>query len=113
MILFLVENSILSERSFHLRAFFTEYFEELKILAMKSVACFLWSIKDKITVFPKGQLCLNAHKSSLSSLDTSSSEFWLLEFSTYEINSSLCPGAIASTYVCFKRAVASWNFYKR
>ena len=82
---------------------------------MKSVVYFLWSIKDIITVFPKQSLCLNARKCSLSSLDTcsSSSEFWLLGFSTCEINSSVWSGATASTYFCAKRVVASWNFFER
>ena len=70
------------------KLFLIKFFEQLKILAMKSTAYFLWSIKNKIRVFPKESLCLNAHEWSLSSLDTcsSSSEFWLLEFSTCEIN---------------------------
>ena len=45
----------------------------------------------RIVVFPKDLLCLNAHKCSLSSIHTCSceSEFWLFEFSTSEINSSV------------------------
>ena len=86
----------------------------MKILAVKSIVYFLWSIKDKITVFPKESLRVNAHKCSQSSLDTcsSSSAFQLFEFGACEINSSVWSGAAVSAYFCSKGVVASWKFFK-
>lgn len=64
---------------------------------------FLWSIKDNITVFPKESLCWNSSICLLSSLGTSSSasEIWLLEFSIFEINPSVCPVLIIIEFSFF------------
>ena len=74
------------------------YLEQLKVFMISSLVCFSWPTKDIMIDFPKESLsaCIEVKTFKSSGMSSSSLSLDNWSFKTVWINSSDCPGAIAS-----------------